>query len=37
MFFSDGEINTRNISNKEIKSIKIGKIFTNISKGHTNI
>ncbi len=36
-FFSDGEINTRNISNKEIKSIKIGKIFTNISKGHTNI
>ena len=36
-FFYDGYINIRNIDNCEEKSIKIGKIFTKVSKGGDDI
>jgi replicative DNA helicase len=36
-FFYDGYINIRNIDNYDEKSIKIGKIFSKVSKGDYNI
>ena len=36
-FFYDGYINIRNIDNYEERSIKIGKIFTKVSKGDDDI
>lgn len=36
-FFYDGHISVRNIDTYEEKSIKIGKIFSDISKRHDNI